>query len=129
MQSNFIEIILRHGRSPVNLLLIFRTPFPKNTSEGLLLVVAASVFHFKYLTRISRFKMRELTSEEMLRKISIRSWRSWMFVLDVLPHGSLQKFLSLSSQDIISKCYIFVYNFLIKTTEAVQVLFSSGFTF
>ena len=28
---------LRHGCSPVNLPHIFRTPFPKNTSEGLLL--------------------------------------------------------------------------------------------
>ena len=26
---NFIEIVLRHGCSPVNLLHIFRTPFPK----------------------------------------------------------------------------------------------------
>ena len=32
-----IEITLRYGCSPVNLLHIFRTPFPKNTSEGLLL--------------------------------------------------------------------------------------------
>ena len=36
LQSNFIEITLRHGCSPVNLLCIFRTPFPKNTSGGLL---------------------------------------------------------------------------------------------
>ena len=36
---NFIEIILPHGCSPVNLLHIFRTPFPKNTSERLLLSV------------------------------------------------------------------------------------------
>ena len=35
LQSNFIEIILRHGCSPVNLLYIFRTPFPKNTSGRL----------------------------------------------------------------------------------------------
>ena len=35
LQSNFIEITLRHGCSPVNLLYIFRTP--KNTSDGLLL--------------------------------------------------------------------------------------------
>ena len=35
--ANFIEIALRHGCSPVNLLHIFRTPFPKNTSGGLLL--------------------------------------------------------------------------------------------
>ena len=37
LQSNFIEITLRHGYSPANLLHIFRTPFPNNTSEGLLL--------------------------------------------------------------------------------------------
>ena len=35
--SIFIEIILRHRCSPVNLLYIFRTPFPKNTSGRLLL--------------------------------------------------------------------------------------------
>ena len=36
-QSNFIEIALRHGCSPVNLLHIFRTLFTKNTSERQLL--------------------------------------------------------------------------------------------
>ena len=34
---NFIEIALRHGCYPVNFLHIFRTPFSKNTSGGLLL--------------------------------------------------------------------------------------------
>ena len=34
---NFIEIALRYRCSPVNLLHIFRTPFAKNTSGGLLL--------------------------------------------------------------------------------------------
>ena len=34
---NFIEITHRHGCSPVNLLHIFTTPFPRNTSGGLLL--------------------------------------------------------------------------------------------
>ena len=33
-QSNFIEITLRHGCSPVNLRHILRTPFPRNTSRG-----------------------------------------------------------------------------------------------
>ena len=33
----FFEITLRHGRSPVNLLHIFKTPFPKKTSGRLLL--------------------------------------------------------------------------------------------
>ena len=38
LQGNFIEIELRHGCSPVNLLHIFRTPFPTNISKGLLLI-------------------------------------------------------------------------------------------
>ena len=39
LQRNFIEIALRHGCSPVNLVHIFRTPFPRNTSGWLLLEV------------------------------------------------------------------------------------------
>ena len=34
---NVTEIVLQNGCSLVNLLHIFRTPFPKNPSEGLLL--------------------------------------------------------------------------------------------
>ena len=37
VQSNFIEITLRHRCSVVNLQHIFRTPFPKNTSGWMLL--------------------------------------------------------------------------------------------
>ena len=37
LESNFVEITLRHGCSPVNLLHSFRTPFLKNTSGRLLL--------------------------------------------------------------------------------------------
>ena len=37
LQSNFIDIVLRHGCSPVNLLHIFRTPSSRNTSARLLL--------------------------------------------------------------------------------------------
>ena len=39
LQSNFVEVTLRHGCSPVNLLHIFRAPFLKNTSGRLLLEV------------------------------------------------------------------------------------------
>ena len=44
---NFIEIALRHGRSPVNFLYIFSTRFPKNTSRRLLLrsAVTGSIFN------------------------------------------------------------------------------------
>ena len=38
-QIKFIEIILWHGCSPVNLQHIFRTPFNKNTYGGLLLLL------------------------------------------------------------------------------------------
>ena len=38
LQSNIIEIALRHGCSSLHLLHIFRTPFPKNTSGGLLML-------------------------------------------------------------------------------------------
>ena len=34
LQSNFIEITLRHGCSLLYLLHIFRTPFPDTTSSG-----------------------------------------------------------------------------------------------
>ena len=37
LQSIFIEVTLRHGSSLVNLLHVFRKPFPKTTSGGLLL--------------------------------------------------------------------------------------------
>ena len=36
-RPSFSEVTLRRGCSPVNLLHIFRTPFPMNTSERLLL--------------------------------------------------------------------------------------------
>ena len=37
LRSSFIEIILRHRCSPVNLLHIFRVPLPRNTSGRLVL--------------------------------------------------------------------------------------------
>ena len=39
LQSNFIEITFRHESCPINLLHIFRTPFHKNNSEGLLILL------------------------------------------------------------------------------------------
>ena len=43
---NFIETTLWHGCSPENLLYIFRTLFPKNTSGGLLLLITLWKFRF-----------------------------------------------------------------------------------
>ena len=42
LQSNFIEITLRHGCSPVKLLHISRTPFPRNASGWPLLPLRSS---------------------------------------------------------------------------------------
>ena len=56
LQSNVIEIALRHGFSPVDLLHIFRTPFPRDTSGWLLLkdTVSVKITSMRYLkwTRI-----------------------------------------------------------------------------
>ena len=55
---NFIETALRHGCSPVNLLHIFRTPFPRNTSGWLLLtclVVNFSQFRAFFLCLFWRY--------------------------------------------------------------------------
>ena len=45
---NFIEITFRHGCCPINLLHIFRAPFPKNTSGGLLLYYVSMIFKQKF---------------------------------------------------------------------------------
>ena len=48
-KSNFIEITLRLGCSPVNLLHLFKTSFPKNTSGWLLLKKRILFFLFLLL--------------------------------------------------------------------------------
>ena len=60
LQSNLIEITLRHGFSPVNLLHIFRTPLSENTSGWLLLNelthLRAIVFRLSWIgVNISQF--------------------------------------------------------------------------
>ena len=50
--AEVIEITLRDGRSPVNLLNIFRTPFYKNTSGWLLVLVVTKPKLFLLLSSI-----------------------------------------------------------------------------
>ena len=64
---NFIEITLPYGCSPVNLLHIFRTPFPKNTSGGLLLL---NILHVPYILKLipkdfRREKQQQLHEEQV----------------------------------------------------------------
>ena len=62
LQNNFIEITLRHGCSPVNLLYIFITPFPQNTSWRLLLegaeasiIIIKNLIHMILKSKVLRF--------------------------------------------------------------------------
>ena len=53
---NFSEIALQHGCSPVNLLHIFRTTFPKNTSGGLLLLLEKAPENHQNLSTMQGYK-------------------------------------------------------------------------
>ena len=56
--GNFIATTLRHGCSPVTLLHIFRTPFPKITFGELMLILAPVDLHKnddKYVRKISGY--------------------------------------------------------------------------
>ena len=58
-QSNFIEIILRHGFSPVNLLHIFRAPFLKNLWLTVFLLFNVLLFLDLYLGLPSNERSRQ----------------------------------------------------------------------
>ena len=56
LQSNFTEIAFRHECSPLNLLHIFRIPFPKNTPGRLLLKIVFLNFISFQSWKISNWK-------------------------------------------------------------------------
>ena len=56
---NFIEIARRHGCFPVHLLHIFRTLFPKNTSEWLFLEIFNLINVVAFTHPISIFRQRK----------------------------------------------------------------------
>ena len=62
--SNKVKITFRYGCPPVNLLHIFRTPFPRNTSGGLLLNLLFAEMH---LGSCQTFMM-ELSCQLILQK-------------------------------------------------------------
>ena len=62
---NFIEIALHHVCSPVNLLHIFRKPFPKNTTGQLLLKRDPEI---PVLVHILRFNHKVIFSKHLLQK-------------------------------------------------------------
>ena len=66
LQSNFIEITLRHGCSPVNLLHIFGTLFLKNTSGWLFL-------HIVVPTKFTRVSIKEYNKNSD-KNVSHHDW-------------------------------------------------------
>ena len=58
MLCKFIEIALRHGCSPVNLLHILRTPFPKNISRRLLLLYMKWIKNIHALARFTQWRRK-----------------------------------------------------------------------
>ena len=70
---NFIEITLQHGCSPVTLMHIFRTPFPQNTSEWLLLVrVKWWDTHFVF------WNLAKSRTSSIMESICLLIWSVWV---------------------------------------------------
>ena len=65
---NFIEITPWHGCSPVNLLLIFRTPFSKNTSGWLLMIYPLFSLHLLAPHRALLVKIKENNKLKLTEK-------------------------------------------------------------
>ena len=65
---NFIEIALRHRCSPVNLLHIFRTPFPRNAFGGLLLDIVKPFC--KYLCVLPLIQNTKLQQGKFMWKLN-----------------------------------------------------------
>ena len=86
-QSNFIEIALRHGYSPMHkdLLYIARTPFPRNTCGGLLLIKKTIKKILLMLTNKLKKKQRHGNRQKGKRKTfndnSIKKEIFWSLVI------------------------------------------------
>ena len=77
MLSNFIELAFWHGCSPVNLLQIFRTSFPKSTSGRLLLKILYLEI-WKYGKNFTYFFGWINISNSRLRILWNSKWLVWV---------------------------------------------------
>ena len=127
-QRSFIEITRRHGRSPVNLLHIFRTPFYKKISEGLLLTRVS--FYKKMLSNILNyikwcwifqhphqraFSINFLTRLEGIFWIFIRSINVFCWILLIINYTDYAKFRAVFSIyiKVITKQIIHIQKYLV----------------
>ena len=99
---NNVALQLRHGSSPVNLLHIFRIPFPKNTSEWLLLTFECKLIvnnntqkfllqtGFSFNTIGINFKVFEVTVVEVFYLLTRKCHFSWLaFILSFSNHVNI----------------------------------------
>ena len=87
LQANVIDITLRHGCSPVNLLHIFRTAFPKNTPGWLFLIfqdfmLVVSIPSWGKVLGKCKMKSPDLTLLIFLNKVSFVHFQ--VFVSQIL---------------------------------------------
>ena len=83
---NFIEIALWHGCSPVNLLHIFRTPFPRNTSGWLLLNICKPFISVMQcgntpLMEISEDRISESLSLAVASELNLSLFSHWLVLV------------------------------------------------
>ena len=87
---NFIEIVLWHGCSPVNLLHKFRTPFLKNTSEGLLVMFLARWSRTLFaVTPLKRFFSQPCF--QLYNTLSHYESRWWFLVYFISTENGIKK--------------------------------------
>ena len=98
LSCNFIEIALRHRCSPVNLLHIFRTPFPRNTSGWLLLNRSWYLYLYSYSCTCICICIHNLAGK-VLFKVNSENTRLWtlsMYVHFVATNKFLESLEPLS---------------------------------
>ena len=96
---NFIEIALWHGCSPVNLLHIFRTPFLKNTSGRLLLILIFCLYFRIFQPRVMLSLCSQLRnfSLYMLTKVMLVKKRVYFYLEEFSCNKKEDEFINILS--------------------------------
>ena len=107
LQGNFIEITLRHGGSPVNVMHIFRTLFPKKICGRLLLNIL-KIFVGKrstYKLHAPRHMRKSLTKAKILGNVFIDSQLNYASLLWMLCRKTLYSKLAVIDHKILKVIY------------------------
>ena len=99
LRNNFIEIAFWHGCSPVNLLHIFRTPFLKNTSGRLLLILIFCLYFRIFQPRVMPSLCSQLRnfSLYMLTKVMLVKKRVYFYLEEFACNKKEYEFINILS--------------------------------